>query len=125
MSCNKRHSKLGLFLLLVCLLAVGFPVQCYSLPMLEGSILEQDTTPKEVYKKACPSVMVIIALDENDQPMSLGTGFYAKNDLIATNLHVVRNAKKIRVFTTTDQKERKVKGIHAVNADHDLAILRM
>ena len=85
----------------------------------------QNSTAKEVYKKTVPSVVVIISLDQNDQPVSLGTGFYVRGDLVATNLHVVRKAKKIRVFGAVDQKERKVKGVHAVSSSNDLAVLTM
>src|SRR2546429_605866 len=80
---------------------------------------------KEVFKKAGPSIMVIVALDDNDQPVSLGSGFYVKSNLVATNLHVIRKAKKLRVLGALDQKERKVKGVHAVSTDHDIAVLTM
>lgn len=89
------------------------------------SAVGQANGAKEVFKKASPAIMVIMALDDNDQPMSLGTGFYIKSDLVATNLHVVRKAKKLRVFGALDQKERRIKGIHAVSTDHDIAVLSM
>src|SRR5438552_3840816 len=89
------------------------------------TVSAQDNTAKEVYKKAVPSVTIIFALDENDQPVSLGTGFYVRKNIIATNLHVVRNAKKIRAFSVTDQKERKVSSVYAIDAEHDLAALHV
>ena len=85
----------------------------------------QDTTARDVYKKAVGSVVVVMALDANDQPTALGTGFYVGSNSIATNLHVVRNAKRVRVFSASNQKENKANGIRAVNAEHDLAILSM
>jgi hypothetical protein len=88
-----------------------------------GRAAGQDTTAKVVYKKAVPSVVIIFALDDNDQPISLGTGFYIRKNAIATNLHVVRGAKKIRAFSVADQKERKVSGVFGLDADSDLAVL--
>jgi len=93
--------------------------------LFASSILAQDTTPKEVFKKASPSVVIIFALDVNDQPVSMGSGFYTRTNLVATNLHVVRNAKKLRIFSVVTQKERHVKGVHAISAEHDLAVLQM
>ncbi len=32
----------------------------------------QDTTARDVYKKAVPSVVIVVAVDGNDQPTAIG-----------------------------------------------------
>ncbi len=85
----------------------------------------QGASAKDVFKKAGPALMVVVALDANGQQRSLGSGFYTKDDLVVTNLHVVRRARSIRVTGALDHKERKVKGIYAISKEHDIAILTM
>ena len=52
----------------------------------------------EIYKRASESVVVVLALDANNQPVSSGSGFFVGDGkVIATNYHVVEDAAKIHV----------------------------
>ena len=47
-----------------------------------------------VAKIAFPSVVLLSMIDSKGQPLSLGSGFSVGNQLVATNLHVVRGAAR-------------------------------
>ena len=56
----------------------------------------------QIARKYSPSVVTIVALDENDQPLALGSGFFlnAEGD-IATNHHVLEGSVKAIIKTVT------------------------
>ncbi len=64
-----------------------------------------ELTTSQIAKKYSSSVVTIIALDENDQPLSLGSGFIIneKGD-IATNHHVLEGSTKAIIKTTKGDK---------------------
>ena len=43
-------------------------------------------------QEALNSTVFLITEDANEEPLSLGSGFFVSNNLIATNLHVVHGA---------------------------------
>ena len=76
-------------------------------------------TPDKIAERAIPSVVLI------KTPSSLGTGFIVSNDgLIATNLHVIGNARQAIVILADG---REYKDIEVVNYDdtYDLLLLRV
>jgi hypothetical protein len=64
-----------------------------------------EMTTSQIAIKYSPSVVTIVALDENDQPLSLGSGFFinTKGD-IATNHHVLQGSAKAIIRTTKGGK---------------------
>jgi hypothetical protein len=89
------------------------------------SVTKQENPARAVFKKVAPSLVTIIALDQNNQPLGQGSGFYIKPHLLATNLHVIRNAKSLRVADATTHKTQTVRGIQAVSVEQDLAVLQV
>ena len=80
---------------------------------------------KEVAAKVRPSVVVISFAGREGSRQGLGTGFVIdKSGLIATNLHVIGEARPISV-QTADGKSLAVKAIHASDRALDLAILQV
>lgn len=60
-----------------------------------GSPPEKSIAPDRIpaiQQQAKPSVVHIIAFDENGAPIGHGTGFFVADGLVATNLHIVREA---------------------------------
>ena len=63
-----------------------------------------DSTVAQIAKEFSPSVVTIVALDENDQPLSLGSGFFINNSgEIATNHHVLEGSSKAIIKTTSGE----------------------
>lgn len=69
------------------------------------SISIAEMTASQISGKYSPSVITIVALDENDQPLSLGSGFFINTEGdIATNYHVLEGCAKAIIKTTKGEK---------------------
>jgi len=79
-------------------------------------------TTSQIAKKYSSSVVTIIALDANDQPVSLGSGFFIneKGD-VATNQHVLEGSVKA-VIKTTNGEKAKILSVKSYNLELDLLI---
>jgi regulator of sirC expression with transglutaminase-like and TPR domain len=78
-----------------------------------------------VAKVARPAVVVVTFTGRDGKQQGLGTGFIVAPDgLVATNLHVVGEARPVTV-QTADGKQYPVKTVHASDRGLDLALLRI
>jgi hypothetical protein len=85
------------------------------------SFFYQEPKISLLVKRNLPSVVTIIALDPNDQPISLGSGFFINtNGDIVTNHHVLQGSAKA-VIKTTDGKNGSISEI--INDDSELDLL--
>jgi S1-C subfamily serine protease len=56
--------------------------------------------PKEIFRRASPSIVVVRTYDEGGRPVALGSGFYVDDGRkIVTNFHVVDGATKVEVVS--------------------------
>jgi regulator of sirC expression with transglutaminase-like and TPR domain len=79
----------------------------------------------ELVKRARPSVVVITFDGRDGRKQGLGAGFILTADgLIATNLHVIGEARPITV-TLADGRQFPVKSVHASDRTLDLALLKI
>jgi S1-C subfamily serine protease len=84
---------------------------------------------------ACPSTeqlgdsviasTVTVLADGDSGAASSGSGFFIAADLVATNWHVVKGAKGLRVKRTTDTEPVAVLGVVAADLANDLAIIQL
>jgi S1-C subfamily serine protease/regulator of sirC expression with transglutaminase-like and TPR domain len=82
-------------------------------------------TAVELAKQARPAVVVITFAGRDGKKQGLGTGFVVAADgLIATNLHVVGEARPVTV-QTSDGKQHPVTTVYASDRTLDLALLRI
>src|SRR5262249_14162940 len=80
---------------------------------------------KALAAKVRPSIVVITFAGREGGQQGLGTGFVIdKSGLIATNLHVIGEARPISV-QTADGQSLAVKAVHASDRALDLAILQV
>jgi hypothetical protein len=63
--------------------------------------------------------------DTNGQPISLGSGFFVADGVIATNLHVVRGASTGQVKLIGQARTYSIVGLVGVDVDADLVLLRV
>lgn len=75
----------------------------------------------EIAKKYSNSVVTIIALDVNNQPLSLGSGFFvSENGDIATNAHVLKGCAEAIIKT---QRGEKGTILQILNYDNQLDLI--
>jgi regulator of sirC expression with transglutaminase-like and TPR domain len=80
---------------------------------------------EELVRRARPSVVVITFADRDGKQLGLGSGFVISSDgLIATNLHVLGEARPITV-QTHDGRKFDVTEVHASEPSLDLAVVRI
>lgn len=80
---------------------------------------------EELVEKARPSIVVITVTGRDGQREGMGTGFVVSPEgLIATNLHVIGDARPIGV-RTVEGKTLEVTAVEATDRDVDLAVLRV
>ena len=61
--------------------------------------------------------------DANHQPLSLGSGFFVGEGVIATNLHVIEGASYGRVKLVGQNGTHEIKGTVGIDERHALALL--
>ncbi len=84
-----------------------------------------EQTVEQLAAEAKKSVVVVTFRGRDGEKQGLGTGFVFDPDgLIATNLHVIGEARPISV-RLADGKEYDVTAIHATEKSQDLAILKI
>ena len=72
--------------------------QIRPLPRLvsESTVETPSLTPKQISEKYSESVVMLIALDENDKPISIGSGFFIdEKGTIVSNHHVLEGSHKV------------------------------
>lgn len=79
-----------------------------------------------VYRRAAPSVAVIISTDANMQPLAYGTGFFVDaTGSLVTNYHVIQGAQTVAVRLRGSEDLVLVESVLALDSVRDLAVLRV
>ncbi|MDL1970717.1 MAG: S1C family serine protease [Candidatus Desulfofervidaceae bacterium] len=82
-------------------------------------------TAQETAKKAFRSTVLLVMEDANGQPLSLGSGFFVGDGMIASNLHVVVGAVRGYAKMIGEKTKYNIEGITAIDHEHDLVILKV
>ena len=83
----------------------------------------QDILP-ELVRRIKPSAVAVETFDSRGEKLSRGSGFFVDVDRIVTNRHVLENAHRAEVHSTNGAIFQ-VKGVLAVDAEGDLALLKI
>lgn len=87
------------------------------------TLASQDILP-ELVRRIKPSAVAIETFDSRGEKLSRGSGFFVDADRIVTNRHVLENAHRAEVHSSTGAIF-PVKGVLAVDAEGDLALLKI
>lgn len=82
-------------------------------------------TAQAIAKKAFESTVLLVMEDANGQPMSLGSGFFVRNGVIASNLHVVKGASRGYAKVVDQKTKYDIEGITGIDPDRDLVLLKI
>lgn len=83
----------------------------------------QDLLP-ELVRRIKPSAVAIETFDARGEKLSRGSGFFIDTDRVVTNRHVIEGAFRAEVHSSTGSSY-PVKGVLAIDAEGDIAILRV
>ncbi|MFZ3091422.1 MAG: tetratricopeptide repeat protein [Nitrospirota bacterium] len=77
----------------------------------------------KIFKENNKAVVVVVAFDEKNKPISQGSGFIVRSDgAVITNYHVISNAKNIKIKAS--DKILDVEGFLHIDKENDLVILK-
>ncbi len=82
-------------------------------------------TARDIAKKAFPSVVMLVMEDSAGQPLSLGSGFFVRNDIVATNLHVIEGASGGYAKIVGAKPKYDITGYVAIDERRDLILLKI
>jgi S1-C subfamily serine protease len=68
-------------------------------------------------------VVVVTTENARQRPIAVGSGFVVKPGVVATNFHVIRNARSGQVRLVGDTESSPIRGVVAVDRKFDLALL--
>ena len=83
----------------------------------------QDALP-ELVRRIKPSAVAIETFDNQGKALSRGSGFFIDVDRVVTNRHVIENAYRVEVHSSNGSVF-PVKGVLAVDAEGDIALLKV
>ena len=111
--------------LAVLLLVAAVPASGQDAADSKTTKTEKAISPEDLAAKALKSIVVVQFAGRDGRDRGLGSGFVIDaSGLVATNLHVIGEARPITV-TTPDGKKHNVTAIHATERAMDLAILKI
>jgi len=67
---------------------------CIAVGLFFIPLLSYAKTAREIAQSSFPSVVMLVTEDNNGQMLSLGSGFVVKSGIVATNLHVIKDATR-------------------------------
>ena len=80
---------------------------------------------RDIARNAFKSVVLLQLNDANGQPISLGSGFFISEGIIATNAHVIEGASSGTAKLVGDAHTMQILGTVAVDQHADLALLKV
>ncbi len=85
--------------------------------------LAHSQTARQIAQKAFPSVVLLVMEDANGQPISMGSGFFVRGGVVATNQHVIERARGGYARIVGQKRKYDIRGTVGINNKMDLALL--
>jgi S1-C subfamily serine protease len=80
-------------------------------------------TARQIVQKVFPSVVLLVMVDAKDQPISYGSGFFVRDNIVATNLHVIEGAARGYAKIIGKKVAFNIAGTVGIDRDVDLVLL--
>ncbi len=78
---------------------------------------------RQIASATFPSVVLLVMEDERGQPVALGSGFFVKEKVIASNFHVIEGASRGYAKLVGQKTKYNIAGVVGLDAKHDLVLL--
>jgi hypothetical protein len=78
---------------------------------------------RQIASATFPSVVLLVMEDERGQPVALGSGFFVKENVIASNFHVIEGASRGYAKLVGQKTKYDITGVVGLDTKHDLALL--
>lgn len=86
----------------------------------------QTTLPaKDIAEKALAATVYLEMKDKNGKTLGIGSGFFVKPNIIATNYHVIEGAAKGTAKLVGKDTTYNIEGVTATDKTNDLALLKV
>lgn len=82
-------------------------------------------TASQIAQKSYSSVVMLVMEDSNGQPLSLGSGFFVKQNIVATNFHVIEGAARGYAKIVDKKTKYDIEGIVGIDTKIDLVLLKI
>lgn len=82
-------------------------------------------TPRDIAQTAFPSVVLLAMRGANGQLASVGSGFFVRSDVVATNLHVIEDARGGYARIVGQEKKYDIAGTVGIDTQQDLVLLKI
>ena len=80
---------------------------------------------EDIAEKALAATVYLEMMDKNGKTLGIGSGFFVKPNLIATNYHVIEGAAKGTAKLVGKYITYNIEGITATDKTNDLALLKV
>lgn len=78
---------------------------------------------RDIAEKTFPSVVLVVVGDSKGVPIALGSGFFVRKGVIATNYHVIKGAHIGLIKFADDKEIYRIEKVIVRNVDKDLVLL--
>ena len=91
-----------------------------------STVFPQTTLPAEdIAEKALAATVSLEMKDKSGKTLGIGSGFFVKPNLIATNYHVIEGAARGTAKLVGKYTTYNIEGLTATDRDNDLALLKV
>ena len=103
---------------ILCFIALVLIIFC-------GMNMAQAQTAEQIAEKALAATVYLEMKGRNGKILGFGSGFFVREDLIATNFHVIEGAAKGTAKLVGKYTTYTIEGVTATDETNDLALLKV
>jgi trypsin-like peptidase len=94
-----------------------------TLPKAKSDSTVRNLSAREIAQYSFPAVVLLVMEDASGQPVSLGSGFFVRAGIIATNLHVIEKAWRGYAKPVGGRAKFDLTGVVGLDSSRDLVLL--
>ena len=98
---------------------------CLLFSMINAAPAQTILPAEDIAEKALAATVYLEMQDKNGKTLGIGSGFFVKPNLIATNYHVIEGAAKGTAKLVGKYTRYKIEGVTATDKTNDLALLKV